>query len=152
MSHVSVPLPTSTFLRLVGFLQACGSDRDPVDIVEDAVDYWIDNAEWKTETLLPDAARKGGYPWKVQKTSEHPATALPLPAGTALRIKVGAGFKYAKVNGDSLVYQGEQVSPNQFAKLATGTDRDAWRDVWVKRPADQDFLHADALRHALFAS
>lgn len=151
MSHVCIPLPTATFLQLANFVQQTGSARDPVKVVEDAVFYWLDNADWKTDVLLPDAVRNGGYVWKVQRTTERPASALPLPAGTVLRIKVGGGFQYASVEGDTLTYRGEAVSPNQFAKLATGTARDAWRDVWVKRPSDQDFQHADALREALFA-
>jgi hypothetical protein len=45
-----------------------------------------------------------------------------------------------------LMYEGERVSPNQFATKVTGTSRDAWRDLWIKRPTDDDFRVADDLR------
>lgn len=150
MAQLSVPLSTPTFLRLAAFLEISGSERDPVETVEEAVIYWLENAEWKLPDLVPDAVR--GYSWKIQKTTDRPAASLFLPQGSTLRIKVREGFEYAKVEGDQLIYRGESVSPNQFAAVATGSARDAWRDVWVKRPSDHDYQHADALRQAQFQS
>ena len=152
MTQITVPISTETFLRLAHFLRSSGSALEPVSVVENAVNYWIDNAEWKGADLLPDSHGSGAYVWKVQRKGDRPASSLSLGSGTKLRIKTGASFEYATVEGDTLMYQDIPVSPNQFAKLATGTPRDAWRDVWVKRPDDQDYLHADALREALFTS
>ncbi len=63
-----------------------------------------------------------------------------------LRIKYNGSFVYANVEGDYLIYNGERVSPNQFAMKVTGTARDAWRDLWMKRPGDTDYHLADNLR------
>ena len=137
MSFISLPFPTQSFLELAVFLKEKGSDRDPVKAVAQAVDYWMDNADWKTETLIPEAVRKNqGYSWKV----------LFLPAGTLVRMKHESVFHYAQVEGDNLVYNGQSVSPNQFALAVAGHPRDAWRDLWVKRPNDPDYRLADDLR------
>jgi hypothetical protein len=155
MSTISVPLETERFLRLASFLEEAGSKRDPVTVIGEAIDYWLENAEWKLDALVPDAkvddvAR--GYVWKIQRTAKNAASSLFLPSGTALRIRVGRQFEYATVEGDSLIYKGEPASPNQFARWATGSARDAWRDLWVKRPSDHDYQHADALRRERLTS
>jgi len=140
MSYISIPFPTESFLQLAAFLREQGSSRDPVVVIEDAVEYWIDNASWKKEDLMretivgPDSR---GYMWKN----------VFLVQGTLLRMKKkGGAFEYAKVEGDCLVYKGESLSPNQFAFKVAGNARDAWRDVWVKRPMDQDYVPANFLR------
>lgn len=138
MSKISVPFSTETFLRLCAFLEEKGDTRDPVEVVEDAVDYWLENAGWKdcllsVSTLAPEAQ---GYMWKN----------VFLPTETILRIKYGNAFHYAKVEGDAVIYRGKSVSPNQFALKVTKTARDAWRDLWIKRPSDNNFAVAQSLR------
>jgi hypothetical protein len=63
-----------------------------------------------------------------------------------VRIKYNGSFMYAKVGSDYLIYEGERVSPNQFALKVTGTARDPWRDLWIKRPGDADYRLADDFR------
>ena len=135
MPAISVPISTSTFIGLVDFLREKNSPRDPLEVIEAAIDYWIDNADWKNEILSP-VSMATGYSWK----------SLFLHSGTALRIRYNSEYHYAKVIGDKLMYDGTSVSPNQFAMMVAGCARDAWRDVWVKRPGDSDFLVANFLR------
>lgn len=135
MSTISVPIPSQTFLDLADFLRGNGSDRDPVEVIETAVDYWMDNAAWKPEIVTPDRIRSG-YSWK----------SVFLPSGTNLRIRYNSDYHYAKVEGDRLIYERDQVSPNQFARKVAGCQRDAWRDLWIKRPADKDYVVANELR------
>jgi hypothetical protein len=138
MSFISLPYPTKSFLDLANFLKEKGSDRDPVQVVAEAVEYWMDNADWKPETLIPEAVRKNqGYSWKT----------LFLPAGTLVRMKHNGDFHYAQVEGDHLIHDGVSVSPNQFALAVAGHPRDAWRDLWIKRPSDPDYRLAHDLRH-----
>jgi hypothetical protein len=138
-STVCTPISTNSFLKLAHFLKEQGSDRDPLEVIETAIEYWMNNASWKGEDLMPetlvgDDAR--GYTWK----------SVFLPTGTMVRIKYDGSFIYAKVEGDYLMFNGERVSPNQFAMKVTGTARDAWRDLWIKRPRDADYRLADDLR------
>jgi hypothetical protein len=138
-SHVSVPLATGHFLGLAKFLKENGSSADPVEIISVALDYWMENAAWKKgDLILGVNVDARGYSWKT----------VFLPTGTVLRIKYEGQFHYAKVEGDYLLYEGKQVSPNQFAFIVTRTARDAWRDLWVKRPSDDDYRVADDLRRS----
>ena len=135
MSTIAVPISSRTFLDLADFLNEKRSSLDPVDVVETAISYWIDNADWKPE-LLGSPDQQTGYSWK----------SLFLPSGTNLRIKINGEYVYAKVEGDRIVYNGQSVSPNQFALKAAGCARDAWRDVWIRRPTDRDYAVADSFR------
>lgn len=137
MSNITVPISTSTFVDLVDFLREKNSARDPVEVIESAIDYWIQNADWKEEILSPIFGAATGYSWK----------SVFLPSGSLLRLRYEAQYHYAKVEGDKLIHQGRVVkSPNQFALRVTGGARDAWRDVWIKRPSDKDFVVANYLR------
>ena len=137
MSNICVPISTSTFIELVDFLRANNSSRDPTEVIESAIDYWMDNASWKDEILEPIVGAATGYSWK----------SLFLPSGTTLRIRYESTYHYARVEGDTLMYQRDSVkSPNQFALRVTGGARDAWRDVWIKRPSDKDYVVASSLR------
>lgn len=53
-STINVPINTSQFVALVDFLREHGSDRDPVKAIEIAINYWIENASWKQDELLPE--------------------------------------------------------------------------------------------------
>lgn len=136
MSEISVPVSTVTFVGLVDFLRAKNSARDPIEVIESAIEYWMENADWKDEILAPPLGAATGYSWK----------SVFLPSGSALRIKYNSQYHYAKVEGDKLMYQGASVSPNQFALKVAGCARDAWRDVWIKRPSDKDYVVANFLR------
>lgn len=136
-SFINVPIPTYTFLSLVDFLRQEGSSRDPVEIINAAIDYWMDNASWKQEDLLPDVFdQEKGCRWKQ----------LFLPHGSLIRMKYKGQFHYAKVEGDTIKYEDKEVSPSEFANTVTGTSRNAWRDLEVKRPKDNDWFLADFLR------
>ena len=135
MPNISVPISTTTFLGLVDFLREKSSPRDPIEVIESAIDYWMDNADWKEEILSPVGLARG-YSWK----------SVFLPSGTVLRIRYNSEYHYAKVEDDRLMFNGAAVSPNQFALKVTGGARDAWRDVWIKRPGDDDFKVANFFR------
>jgi hypothetical protein len=59
---------------------------------------------------------------------------------------------HASIEGDNFVYEGRSISPSEFANtVAGGTARNAWRDLWIKRPSDHDFRMADDLRREIRA-
>jgi hypothetical protein len=54
-----------------------------------------------------------------------------------------------RVDGDDFVYDGKKMSPRAFANtVAAGTARNAWRDLWLKRPTDREFRLADEIRRS----
>jgi hypothetical protein len=55
---------------------------------------------------------------------------------------------YAKVDGDLIMYEGKSFSPSELAAFITKTSRNAWRDLYIKRPQDQNWALADDLRSA----
>jgi hypothetical protein len=64
-SFVSVPIRTGKFLQVVDILSKHGSMYDPVEAID--LEYWLDNAEWKAEDLIPGiplTAMDRGYAWK----------------------------------------------------------------------------------------
>jgi len=142
MSEINVPIQTELFLRVIDMVRKNGSMSDPVEVISLAIEYWLDNAAWKSEDLIPGIPLAGtdrGYMWKQ----------LFLPHGTIVRMKYQGRFHYAKVEGDDLRFDGKSISPSEFANHVTGTSRNAWRDLWIKRPSDQDYHLAETLRPEL---
>jgi hypothetical protein len=138
-SSISVPISTAQFLGLVDFLREQGSNRDPVSAVEVAIDYWIDNASWKQEDLLPEIFTKDkGYTWKE----------VFLPHATSIRMRYKGQYHYCQVDGDEVLFNEQSVSPSEFANKVAGSNRNAWRDLEIRRPGDEEWIPADQLRTA----
>jgi hypothetical protein len=53
---------------------------------------------------------------------------------------------YARVEGDKIIHKGKAVSPNQFAQSFARTTRNAWTDLYIRRPEDKHFTLACRLR------
>ena len=121
------------FLELSDFLQQ-NYHRDPVLAVRDAIEYWLQNADWKPELLSQSAAR--GYQWK----------SLFLPEGTQIRMSCRGTYHYAKVEGDEIIYDGKPISPGSLVNTITSSSRNAWRDLWIKRPDDKEWKLSDDCR------
>ena len=136
-TQISVPIPTTQFLELVDFLRNQADDRDPVTVVSDAIEYWLDNAGWKPELVSRQSAESRGYHWK----------SLFLPHSTAIRMRYKGEYHYATVAGDEVLYDGRPVSPAALANTITQSSRNAWRDLWIKRPGDKEWVLAEDLRN-----
>ncbi len=132
---MSVPIPTEQFLELVDFLREEKDVRDPVDVVSFAIQYFVDNASWKQDDLLVTRDSRG-YQWKN----------LFLPHSTQIRMQYKGRYFYARVEGDEIVYDGTSTSPGALANRIAGNSRNAWRDLWIKRPEDKEWKLADACR------
>ncbi len=148
-TSISVPIRTEVFLDLVDFLREQGSNRDPVATVEVAINYWIENASWKQEDLMPEIFKteSRGYTWKYKETSFF------LPHNTEIRMRYKEQYHYAKVEGDEIKYQGKPISPATLANTIATTDkglgsRNAWKDLWIKRPWEKEWTLADEFRNA----
>lgn len=133
-TQISIPIETEQLLCLLDFLRSNGDARDPVIAIADAIDYWIENASWKPELLTKSVSL--GYQWK----------SLFLPDRSEIRMAYKGAYAYARVESDKIVYNGKSISPSIFANTIASSSRNAWLDLWVKRPGDADWCLADELR------
>jgi hypothetical protein len=152
-----VSIPTDLFLRLLQHLQVAGSPPvDPDTAVAEAIEQWLAgqrpaesvdgmwtdeymrdlHQEYERDVERERAEQLRGYTWK----------GLWLQNGTELRMRYKGKTFYAQVRGDDLVYDGVPSSPAQMVNTITGTNRNAWRDLWIKTPDDKEFVPAEQAR------
>ena len=85
-------------------------------------------AEWlKEDVEAHTSRRKEAQPlvWK-EITVQH---------GSAVRMPYGGKHHYAEIKNGRIVDESGSYSPSEWAsKVAGGTSRNAWRDLWFKEP------------------
>ena len=135
--HIAIQVPTDTFLELAAYLQEKGDTRDPSEIAALAIESWL--AEVRGKGDCPPRKTLHGYQWKN----------LFLPDTSELRMQYKDQFVYVRVIGDAIMYDGHAVSPRQLANAIAGGTRNAWRDLWIRRPSDKRWTLADACRREL---
>lgn len=136
---VSVKLTGTALTALLAHGEYSDSPDQLSDAIAEAVDFWLAHREESPCGGADPQAGLRGYQWK----------SLFLPDGTVLRSWSYGEHRYARVEGDRLIYQGQAVSPNQFARSFARTTRNAWTDLSVRRPGDKTFRLASLLRRQL---
>lgn len=128
-SFVSVPLPMTLVTALLR-----RSPHGISTLIENVVADFLDRTE--EDFSMPD--QPVGVFWD----------ALFLPNGTQLRTKYFSEFKLAKIEDETIIWEGD-VYPS-FARLANamrgGTMNNAWRELQIKRPSDKTWMPAQSLR------
>lgn len=128
-SFVSVPLPTALVAALLK-----RSPHGVSALIETVVADFLDRTE--DEFSIP--AEPVGVFWE----------ALFLPNNTEIRTKYFGEFKIAKIESQSITWEGETYP--SFAQLANamrgGTMNNAWRELQIKRPSDRTWMPAQSLR------
>ena len=72
--------------------------------------------------------------------------------GTRIRMKYKGKNHYAEVIDEQVLYEGDAYSPSQFAKrVADGTSRNAWRDLWIRERGSDRWILADDMRRQVRA-
>ena len=136
-STMTLQVDTDTLLKLIGQLRVRGGSQDLSAAITSAIELWL-----REQALLvagSDPASVRGYQWKT----------LFLPEGTVLRSWSYGENNYARVEGDQLIHEGKAVSPNQFAQSFARSTRNAWSDLYIRRPEDKQFRLACRLRQEL---
>lgn len=77
-----------------------------------------------------------GYQWKQ----------LFLPNGTKIFMTFKQKKHQAIVKHGAFIFDGITGSPSEFANKVAGHRRNAWRDLYIKRPKDVELVLADRLR------
>lgn len=117
------------YFDLVDFLRQNGDPRSPDDVAALAIKSWM--AEHG------GAGGRRGYQWKE----------LFLPDGTELRMRYLGICYFARVEGNDLKYGCESLSPLEWTRVITGTVRNPWRDIWIRRDYRQSWMRAAQWRN-----
>lgn len=148
---IFVPIAESQYLEVQRLLEKKGVGRSPSSVIQQFIEYGIDNAEWKDEVFFPEIIKeeKTGsvfkdYIWK------HRDYRKPLRVfhGAQLRMKEPyADYKYAVIENGQIKYEGKIFkSASQLARyIANGTSRSAPRDIDIKQPNENDWKNAKSL-------
>ena len=137
---MTVQMPTDTLLKLIEKLRRRGGSQDVSEAMTLALERWL--ADPAAFAPGVDPAGLHGYQWKT----------LFLPEGTVLKSWSYGEHNYAYVEGDQIIHNGRAVSPNQFAQSFARSTRNAWQDLFIRRPGDQTFKLANRLRAELAAA
>ncbi|HEX9173606.1 MAG TPA: hypothetical protein VF861_13180 [Telluria sp.] len=133
-ARLNVMAPTDALRRLAQFLVESGNPLSPADAATQAINQWIAAAKGQFTNLVPTPTQ--GYQWK----------SLFLPHGTELRMTFARQSFYARVEGDSIRYQGQRVSPRQLTIAIAGDGHNAWRELWIRLPTATRWQPASLLR------
>lgn len=151
MPKIAVPIDSELIGEL--FLRR-GPEADVSAWIEDVLENYLertaDEGEWE----------KAFYQWREQSAgardfaeeygdSKEGLLWAPvfLPNGTSVRMEYRKEAQTAVVKFGKLHYKGQTYSPSELARvIANGTNRNAWRDLWIKRPGEKEWALADELR------
>jgi len=136
---VSVQISSALFMEVALYLQEYGDNRDPSEVVEDALEVWLQGAKGQVQQ---ESAPVHGYQWKN----------LFLPEGTELKMENRGRLSYARVVGDVVVYNGQPTTPNKFAAEVAQTARNAWETVWLRLPGQRYWKCAAVVRGEMLKS
>ena len=72
---------------------------------------------------------------------------ITISAGSKVRMFYQGDHHYAEVKRGRILDEGKEYSPSEWAsKVAGGTARNAWRDLWVQEPYSKTWVPAEILR------
>lgn len=154
-TFVCVPFGTGFLLKVTEFIQERELDWDPVWLIKELAqrefdsiqddDIFYSRFEYDLESLEPDR----GVIWGT----------VFLRDGTWVRMSYKRQVYYAMVVGDQLISQqdvvrdgvkilekGQPVSPSEFAGRVTGTSRNAWLCLYVRKPGEDEWELAGRVR------
>ena len=142
---LSSPVDIAAWINnfLEGELDRTAGDSDLWDNDEYIQTYWDERESEKEESTY--GKRNEGYMWKN----------LLLPNRTKLQMTYKGAVHNAEIRQQQIVYdeqtefEGTPFSPSSLVrKIAEGTNRNAWRDLYIQRPGDRDWILADVARNA----
>ncbi|MDX0769594.1 hypothetical protein GOD80_18395 [Sinorhizobium medicae] len=154
MTMLSIPIRNDLIAEI--FIRSNGA-INPTDLVESLLADYLertrgDTTIWTEDQLSRiDEKSRGKFLIKFGDPGRGFSwQGVFLPNGTQLRVRYRRKEYFANVRHGQVYYEDQPCSPSQFAsRAANNTSRNAWNDVWVKRPSDVDWVFANNLRLAL---
>lgn len=149
--EIAIPFPKDLYDMII---VRSGGRLDPVALAVSQVEQFVERNRldpnfWTDEGISafmdeePEVTPDYGDPDKG-----HLWQPLFLRNGTELRMQYKNTTAYARIAHDRVV--SEEIaydSVSQWVRhVAGGTSRNAWLDVWVRRPGEKDFSAANSMR------
>ncbi|MET4700599.1 hypothetical protein ABIE65_003641 [Constrictibacter sp. MBR-5] len=160
---VFVPISRQLYNDLVRFSDGQVDGRIAETLIEswiertlslgDQISVWGDRAVEVAETYAPHVAKR----WR-KEDEDHSVDLrkqnrpliwkeVSIPAGADVRMQYDGIQYYGVVVDGSIEFEGERYTPSSWAsKVAGGTSRNAWRDIYVKEPLGKFWIPAEILR------
>lgn len=176
---VYVPFPKTLYDDLVRFSDGrCNPIEWAVDRLEDWIDRnfqsemmgmgWAsdhfmglfadrieDFAEEYAPGLLEHWAKLDEHQMKERLSARNPLIwkGVEVAPGSDVRMSYGGIQHYAKIQDGKIADADGEYSPSEWAsKVAAGTSRNAWRDLWFKAPGERNWIPALALKERFLNS
>jgi hypothetical protein len=138
MQTWDLPIPIATFQKLCDYRAETQCRAEMSEIVTEAVNQWLEKKQAQRVRGRSPLRPVSGYQWKR----------LFLPDGTILRTHFRQQHFRAKVERSRIVFNGTAVSPNDFTRVGGGSNRNAWKAIWLLFPGERDWRLADDCRVA----
>ena len=136
--------------QILGLLEAAFDDLGPRWFGERAVEFAEDHLPHIAEEWLKQDADALASHQKESKPLVWKEVTVPHGAG--VRMHYGAEDHYAEVKNGRIVDETGRYSPSEWAsKIAGGTSRNAWRDLWFKEPLARTWVPAQLLRDQAYS-
>ena len=150
-SKVCVPIDADMYAE---FILRSGKNVDVASFIENIVQNYLDGTEgdpkiWSDQHAEKFHAQLGE---DFEKTYGDPEgfyqwDNLFLWNGTKIRMRYKGRNYFAVVRDDEINFEEEAYTPSQLAKkIANGTSRNAWKDLWIKNRGSSQWVLADDLR------
>lgn len=136
---VFVPVSSAAYNALV--VRCNDTQADVLAALNAAISEYLDRTKPApvTEPTPAVAEEVKGFQWGP----------VMLPNGTEIKMTYDGKDHAAVVAKEKVRYKNRYYTPSRFASLiAAKTSRNAWRDLWIKRPGDDSFRLADDIRKA----
>ncbi len=127
-----VPVSRQTSLQLTHASVASAFVLEDWEIAAMAINEWMTR---HSPDSIPMPATSG-FQWKK----------LFLPNGTLLRTIFKGTNHHCLVEGDRIRYNGMDTTPSGFANVVGGSNRNAWKVIWLLFPNTQTWKLAADIR------
>lgn len=162
MSNIYVPIKRELYDDIVRFSDG---KLNPALLIDDQIEAWVvTSLEFFPETWgerALEVAEKYAPHIAARWEEEDRASVVPLanrrplvwkavnvPHGSDVRMTYGDQQFYGTVEDGKIKDADGTYSPSEWAsKIAAGTSRNAWRDLWFREPLSKNWVPAMVLRN-----
>jgi hypothetical protein len=140
------PMKSAAYIAMADTLRITGSEKSLEETLTEAAYRHIaylmgeDEPESKSTNDGLKSSSSGGCAWDYKNIH------IPFD-GAKFRMFYKGKYEYFEAVNGKFHYEGKDYDePGAVVKAITGTNRNAWRDVWAMREGDEDWIRADELR------